>query len=233
MLEAVQRLKPVAAEAGLTMPQLAIAWVLQNPNVSAALVGASRPEQIASNVAASGVKLDADTMAAIDDGARRRGRARPREDLRGLAEDPPLARPDVPVHSAGLLLYRLTPDPEVLIAHMGGPFWSAKDEAAWSIPKGEYDPDAEAELDAALREFREELGVEPPPGPYAGLGVFPYSSGKRITVFVADGAGFDPPTRRVRRVRAGVAAAVGPDAVLPRGRPGGVDVAGRRARRSS
>ena len=66
VLEAVQRLKPVAAEAGLTMPQLAIAWVLQNPNVSAALVGASRPEQIASNVAASGVKLDADTMAAID-----------------------------------------------------------------------------------------------------------------------------------------------------------------------
>jgi len=67
VLEAVQRLKPVAAEAGLTMPQLAIAWVLQNPNVSAALVGASRPEQIASNVAASGVKLDADTMAAIDE----------------------------------------------------------------------------------------------------------------------------------------------------------------------
>jgi len=99
----------------------------------------------------------------------------------------------VPVHSAGLLLYRLTPDPEVLIAHMGGPFWSAKDEAAWSIPKGEYDPDAEAELDAALREFREELGVDPPPGPYGGLGVFPYSSGKRITVFVADGAGFDAP----------------------------------------
>ena len=100
----------------------------------------------------------------------------------------------MPVHSAGLLLYRLTPDPEVLIAHMGGPFWSAKDEAAWSIPKGEYDPDAEAELDAALREFREELGVDPPPGPYAGLGVFPYSSGKRLTVFVADGAGFDPPS---------------------------------------
>ena len=66
VLEAVQRLKPVAAEAGLTMPQLAVAWVLQNPNVAAALVGASRPEQIASNVAASGVKLDADALAAID-----------------------------------------------------------------------------------------------------------------------------------------------------------------------
>lgn len=66
VLEAVQRLRPVAAEAGLTMPQLAIAWVLQNTNVSAALVGASRPEQLADTVKASGVKLDADTMAAID-----------------------------------------------------------------------------------------------------------------------------------------------------------------------
>jgi len=67
VLTAVQRLKPIADEVGLTMPQLAIAWVLQNPNVAAALVGASRPEQIASNVAASGVTLDADTMAAIAD----------------------------------------------------------------------------------------------------------------------------------------------------------------------
>jgi aryl-alcohol dehydrogenase-like predicted oxidoreductase len=66
ILEAVQRLKPIAAEAGLTMPQLAIAWVLQNPNVAAALVGASRPEQLADTVKASGVTLDADTMAAID-----------------------------------------------------------------------------------------------------------------------------------------------------------------------
>ena len=71
VLEAVQRLKPIADEAGLTMPQLAIAWVLQNPNVAAALVGASRPEQLADTVKASGVTLDADTMAAIDDGARR------------------------------------------------------------------------------------------------------------------------------------------------------------------
>ena len=59
--------RAIADEVGLTMPQLAIAWVLQNPNVAAALVGASRPEQIASNVAASGVTLDADTMAAIAD----------------------------------------------------------------------------------------------------------------------------------------------------------------------
>jgi aryl-alcohol dehydrogenase-like predicted oxidoreductase len=66
ILEAVQRLKPIAAEAGLSMPQLAIAWVLQNPNVAAALVGASRPEQLADTVKASGVKLDAEVMTAID-----------------------------------------------------------------------------------------------------------------------------------------------------------------------
>ncbi|MEJ1090400.1 aldo/keto reductase family protein [Microbacterium istanbulense] len=66
ILTAVQRLKPIAADAGLTMPQLAIAWVLQNPNVAAALVGASRPEQLADTVKASGVVLDPETMDAID-----------------------------------------------------------------------------------------------------------------------------------------------------------------------
>ena len=66
-LTAVQGLKPLAEQAGLTMPQLAIAWVLQNPNVAAALVGASRPEQVQDNVRAAGVKLDADLMAAIDE----------------------------------------------------------------------------------------------------------------------------------------------------------------------
>ncbi|MBL3699183.1 aldo/keto reductase family protein [Leucobacter luti] len=67
ILEAVQRLAPIAAAAGLTMPQLAIAWVLQNPGVAAALVGASRPEQLADTVKASGVTLDADTLRAIDE----------------------------------------------------------------------------------------------------------------------------------------------------------------------
>lgn len=66
VLEAVQRLKPVAEQAGLSLPQLAIAWVLQNKNVASALVGASRPEQLADTVKASGVVLDADTMSAID-----------------------------------------------------------------------------------------------------------------------------------------------------------------------
>ena len=66
VLAAVQNLKPIAADAGLTMPQLAIAWVLQHDYVSAALVGASRPEQLVENVKASGVRLDGDVMEAID-----------------------------------------------------------------------------------------------------------------------------------------------------------------------
>jgi predicted NUDIX family NTP pyrophosphohydrolase len=94
------------------------------------------------------------------------------------------------ITSAGILLYRLAPSLEVLIAHMGGPFWAQKDAGAWSIPKGEFDEGEEPALDAAQREFREELGLEPPAGPYAELGTFAYSSGKRVTVFVADGVGF-------------------------------------------
>lgn len=92
--------------------------------------------------------------------------------------------------SAGLLLYRLAPEPQVFIAHMGGPFWAKKDAAAWSIPKGEYDPDTEGALDAARREFREELGVEPPEVEWAELGTFDSSSGKKVVVFVGDGGGF-------------------------------------------
>ncbi|HEX5542036.1 MAG TPA: aldo/keto reductase family protein [Micromonospora sp.] len=67
VLSTVQRLKPLAEQAGLTMAQLAIAWVLQNPNVSAAIIGASRPGQVLDNVKASGVKLDADLLKAIDE----------------------------------------------------------------------------------------------------------------------------------------------------------------------
>jgi aryl-alcohol dehydrogenase-like predicted oxidoreductase len=69
VLAAVQELKPVAAEAGLSMPQLAVAWVLQNPNVASAIVGASRPEQIADSVAAAGIVLEPDVMKKIDDAA--------------------------------------------------------------------------------------------------------------------------------------------------------------------
>jgi voltage-dependent potassium channel beta subunit len=67
LLGRVQQLKPVAQEAGLTLAQLAIAWTLQNPNVSAAIVGATRPEQVTENVQASGVRLDPAIMQSIDD----------------------------------------------------------------------------------------------------------------------------------------------------------------------
>ncbi|MDP3713625.1 MAG: aldo/keto reductase family protein [Mycobacteriales bacterium] len=67
ILTAVQGLKPLAEQAGLTMAQLAVAWVLQQPGVSSAIVGASRPEQVRDNAAAAGVTLEADLLAAIDD----------------------------------------------------------------------------------------------------------------------------------------------------------------------
>jgi aryl-alcohol dehydrogenase-like predicted oxidoreductase len=66
VLNAVAALEPIAADAGLSMAQLAVAWVLQNPNVSSAIIGASRPEQVTDNAAASGVTLEPDVMKAID-----------------------------------------------------------------------------------------------------------------------------------------------------------------------
>jgi aryl-alcohol dehydrogenase-like predicted oxidoreductase len=67
VLERVQRLKPLADEAGLSLAQLAVAWVLQNPNVSSAIIGASRPEQVTENVKAAGVQLDAALLQQIDE----------------------------------------------------------------------------------------------------------------------------------------------------------------------
>ena len=66
VLEAVERLRPVAEQAGLSMPQLALAWVLRQPNVASAIVGASRPEQVHANASAAGITLSADTLAAVD-----------------------------------------------------------------------------------------------------------------------------------------------------------------------
>jgi aryl-alcohol dehydrogenase-like predicted oxidoreductase len=66
VLEAVQRLQPVAEQAGMTMAQMALAWVLRQPNVASAIVGASRPEQVHANASASGLRLDEQTLAAID-----------------------------------------------------------------------------------------------------------------------------------------------------------------------
>jgi aryl-alcohol dehydrogenase-like predicted oxidoreductase len=67
ILERVQGLRPIADDLGLSMAQLAVAWVLQNENVAAAIIGASRPEQVHDNVKAAGVKLDADVMTRIDE----------------------------------------------------------------------------------------------------------------------------------------------------------------------
>lgn len=67
VLTAVQQLKPLAEQAGLSMAQLGLAWVLQNPNVSSAIVGATRPEQLQDNVKAAGVKLDAELLKRIDE----------------------------------------------------------------------------------------------------------------------------------------------------------------------
>ncbi|WP_406378888.1 aldo/keto reductase family protein [Streptomyces sp. NBC_01618] len=67
VLERVQQLRPLADQAGLSLAQLAVAWVLQNPNVSAAIIGASRPEQVTENVGAAGVTLDAELLKSIDD----------------------------------------------------------------------------------------------------------------------------------------------------------------------
>ena len=92
----------------------------------------------------------------------------------------------MPAPSAGLLLHRRGADGiEVLIAHMGGPFWAKKDDGAWSIPKGEFD-EGEEPLAAALREFAEEIGRPAPEGPTVALGEFRQSNGKRVTVFARE-----------------------------------------------
>jgi predicted NUDIX family NTP pyrophosphohydrolase len=75
---------------------------------------------------------------------------------------------------------------EVLIGHMGGPFWARKDAAAWSFPKGALEP-GETALQAALREFQEETGIAPPPAPYVDLGAIRQRSGKSVRLFLVEG----------------------------------------------
>ncbi|MFD4749822.1 NUDIX domain-containing protein [Streptomyces rubiginosohelvolus] len=94
--------------------------------------------------------------------------------------------------SAGLLLFRVTEDEdagerdvEVLIGHMGGPFWAGREAAAWSVPKGEYGAEEGAEA-AARREFAEELGVPVPPGEWIALGEARQRSGKTVTVWALE-----------------------------------------------
>jgi predicted NUDIX family NTP pyrophosphohydrolase len=90
-----------------------------------------------------------------------------------------------------VLLYRQADaGVEVLIGHMGGPFWARKDEAAWSVPKGEYGPGEDA-FAVALREFEEELGspvpVPDPAEDMVPLGEIRQSGGKVLTVWAAEG----------------------------------------------
>lgn len=89
--------------------------------------------------------------------------------------------------SSGILLHRVGPDGtvEVLLGHMGGPFWARKDGGAWSIPKGEHGPEEEPRA-AARREFAEELGSPPPPGELRELGTV-RSGRKTITAFALAG----------------------------------------------
>jgi predicted NUDIX family NTP pyrophosphohydrolase len=93
----------------------------------------------------------------------------------------------MPRTSAGILLYRLRPaGPEVLLGHMGGPFWAKKDDGGWSIPKGEHGPD-EDPLAVARREFEEELGSSVPTQELVPLGALRVTSGKVLTVWAAEG----------------------------------------------
>jgi predicted NUDIX family NTP pyrophosphohydrolase len=93
--------------------------------------------------------------------------------------------------SAGLILFRERDgELEVLLGHMGGPFWARKDAGAWSIPKGELDEDEDPQA-GALREFAEELGCAPPDGPLVELGEIRQKGGKRVIAFALQGD-FDP-----------------------------------------
>lgn len=94
----------------------------------------------------------------------------------------------MPAHSAGLLPYRFGEGRtlEVLVVHPGGPFWANKDDGAWSIAKGEYQPGQDPE-EAANREFAEELGQAPPTGPRIDLGELRQPSGKLVRVWAVEG----------------------------------------------
>jgi predicted NUDIX family NTP pyrophosphohydrolase len=93
--------------------------------------------------------------------------------------------------SAGLVVFREREGAlQVLLAHMGGPYWTRKDAGAWSIPKGELD-DAEEPLAGARREYGEELGHAAPDGPVLDLGEIRQGGGKRVVAFAVEGD-FDP-----------------------------------------
>ena len=93
--------------------------------------------------------------------------------------------------STGILLYRVVDDGaeggiEVLLGHMGGPFWARKDAGAWTIPKGEHEPH-EDPLSAARREFEEETGVSLPASDFVDLGEVRQSGSKVVRVWAVEG----------------------------------------------
>jgi predicted NUDIX family NTP pyrophosphohydrolase len=94
----------------------------------------------------------------------------------------------MPRRSAGILLYRRDQDGalEVLIVHPGGPLWARKDSGAWSIPKGELE-DGDDGPACARREFEEETGSPPPPGPLMALGTIRQRSGKLVDAWALEG----------------------------------------------
>ncbi|MCT7351964.1 NUDIX domain-containing protein [Streptomyces sp. 15-116A] len=95
--------------------------------------------------------------------------------------------------SAGLLVFRHTDQGlEVLLGHMGGPFFARRETGAWTLIKGEYDP-AEPAWEAARREFQEELGLPPPDGEAVPLGEVRQSGGKIVTAWAVEGD-LDPAT---------------------------------------
>ncbi len=89
--------------------------------------------------------------------------------------------------SAGILLFRrVDGDVQVLLGHMGGPLWARRDAGGWTIPKGEYQPDEEP-LDAARREFAEELGLPAPASDLVELGSIKQAGGKVVTAWAGEG----------------------------------------------
>ena len=95
--------------------------------------------------------------------------------------------------SAGLLVYRRRGgEIEVLLVHPGGPFFRKKDEGGWSIPKGEVEGEEDL-LDRAKIEFREELGTDPPAGPYFELGTIKQKGGKIVHAWACEGDFTGPP----------------------------------------
>jgi predicted NUDIX family NTP pyrophosphohydrolase len=92
----------------------------------------------------------------------------------------------MPKKSAGLLMYRVRDGLlEVLLVHLGGPFWAKKDKGAWFLPKGELSP-GEDEVAAAKREFEEETGLKPT-GSFLPLGSVKHKSGKTVTAWAFEG----------------------------------------------